>query len=139
MCLPVYGNGIHAELAETDVDFEDATIGTAPADYDGDGEITFNEIKRFTQNHCVANHMRMYPSDNQEVFLPAAQKAEKASFEKAILHYAIAITSFFEMNETSDILSGKRNAECRGCLVLCRVCMGPAAAFVYRLRSGRTS
>ena len=84
----VYGNGIHAELAETDVDFEDATIGTAPADYDGDGEITFNEIKRFTQNHCVANHMRMYPSDNQEVFLPAAQKAEKASFEKAILHYA---------------------------------------------------
>ena len=32
--------------------------------------------------------MRMYPSDNQEVFLPAAQKAEKASFEKAILHYA---------------------------------------------------
>lgn len=24
----VYGNGIHAELAETDVDFEDATIGT---------------------------------------------------------------------------------------------------------------
>lgn len=84
----VYGNGIHAELAETDVDFEDATIGTAPADYDGDGEITFNEIRRFTQNHCVANHMRMYPSDNQEVFLPAAQKAEKASFEKAILHYA---------------------------------------------------
>ena len=84
----VYGNGIHAELAETDVDFEDATIGTAPADYDGDGEITFNEIKRFTQNHCVANHMRMYPSDNQEVFLPAAQKAEKASFEKAVLHYA---------------------------------------------------
>ena len=50
----VYGNGIHAELAETDVDFEDATIGTAPADYDGDGEITFNEIRRFTQNHCVA-------------------------------------------------------------------------------------
>ena len=84
----VYGNGIHAELAETDVDFEDATIGTAPADYDGDGEITFNEIRRFTQNHCVANHMRMYPSDNQEVFLPAAQKAEKASFEKAVLHYA---------------------------------------------------
>ena len=34
-------------FAETDVDFEDATIGTAPADYDGDGEITFNEIKRF--------------------------------------------------------------------------------------------
>lgn len=84
----VYGNGIHAELAEMDVDFEDATIGTAPADYDGDGEITFNEIRRFTQNHCVANHMRMYPSDNQEVFLPAAQKAEKASFEKAVLHYA---------------------------------------------------
>ena len=51
-------------------------------------EITFNEIKRFTQNHCVANHMRMYPSDNQEVLLPAAQKAEKASFEKAVLHYA---------------------------------------------------
>lgn len=84
----VYGNGIHAELAETDVDFEHATIGTAPADYDGDGEITFNEIRRFTQNHCVANHMRMYPSDNQEVFLPAAQKAETASFEKAVLHYA---------------------------------------------------
>lgn len=84
----VYGNGIHAELAEMDVDFEDATIGTASADYDGDGEITFNEIRRFTQNHCVANHMRMYPSDNQEVFLPAAQKAEKASFEKAVLHYA---------------------------------------------------
>lgn len=83
----VYGNGISAELAETDVTLADATIGSAPADYDGDGQITFNEVKRFTKNHCIANHMRMYPADNDEVFLPAAQDALPVSFDKALLTY----------------------------------------------------
>lgn len=57
----VYGNGIHAELAETDVDFEDATIGTAPADYDGDGEITFNETdvsRRTTVSQTICGCIR---------------------------------------------------------------------------------
>lgn len=84
----VYGNGINAELAETDVTLADATIGTAPADYNGDGQITFNEVKRFTKNHCIANHMRMYPSDNDEVFLPAVQGAQAASFDRAVFGYA---------------------------------------------------
>ena len=84
----VYGNGINPEFAEKDAALTDVTIGTAPADYDGDGEITFNEIKRFTGNHCIANHMRMYPADNKEVFLQTTQKAQAASFDKAVLHYA---------------------------------------------------
>ena len=76
----------------------------------------------------------MYPSDNQEVFLPAAQKAEKASFEKAILHYAEDGTPKLQISyQARETL----NAEVAWYGTI--VCMGPAAAFVYRLRSGRTS
>lgn len=81
----VYGSGINAELAETELSAAQASLGVSPADFNGDGAITFNEVKTFVQNHCVANHMKMYPSDSEKIFLPTADQPSDAAFEKAVV------------------------------------------------------
>lgn len=81
----VYGSGINAELAETELGVAQASLGVSPADFNGDGDITFNEVKTFVQNHCVANHMKMYPSDSENVFLPTTDQPADATFEKAVV------------------------------------------------------
>ena len=69
----VYGNGIHAELAEMDVDFEDATIGTAPADYDGTerSPLTRSDVSRRTTVSqticgCIRQTIRSVPAGGTE-------------------------------------------------------------------------
>ena len=81
----VYGSGINAELAETEAGAAQVSLGVSPADFNGDGAITFNEMKTFVQNHCVANHMKMYPSDSEKIFLPTADQPSDAAFEKAVV------------------------------------------------------
>lgn len=81
----VYGSGINAELAEKELSAGQASLGVSPADFNGDGAITFNEVKTFVQNHCVANHMKMYPSDSEKIFLPTADQPSDAAFEKAVV------------------------------------------------------
>lgn len=81
----VYGSGINAELAETEAGAAQVSLGVSPADFNGDGAITFNEMKTFVQNHCVANHMKMYPYDSEKIFLPTADQPSDAAFEKAVV------------------------------------------------------
>lgn len=84
-----YGAGIDAMKLFTAQEETDYALGQAPADLDQDGSISFNEMYRFVQNCCVANHVRMYPSDNEECFLPGTMPAAEVTFEKASVSYEV--------------------------------------------------
>ena len=78
-----YGSGILPLKVEETQEVEEYCLNQTPANFDQDGEISYNEIQRFVQNHCTANHMRMYPADNEECFLPDKNGGSVVTFEKA--------------------------------------------------------
>lgn len=79
----VCGAGIDAFRVDT----EEYYMGESPANFNQDAEITYNEICRFIQNHCVSSHVRMYPSDNEECFLPDQNGGGTVTFERANVSY----------------------------------------------------
>lgn len=82
-----YGSGIDAMRVNAVTEKSQYDLGVSPADYDGDGEISYDEICGFIENCCVANHIRMYPAENKECFLPAADVPAEAAFGKASVTY----------------------------------------------------
>lgn len=76
------GVGIDPFCVEDTQEISEYDLGEAPANFNQDGQITFREIYRFIQNHCVSNHVRMYPADNEECFLPDGSNGAGVTFEK---------------------------------------------------------
>ena len=83
----VYGSGIDAMKVTAATEKSQYDLGVSPADFNGDGKISFSEIGRFIENCCVANHLRMYPADNEECFLPVRDEPAAAAFGKAAVLY----------------------------------------------------
>lgn len=82
-----YGSGIDAMKVNAVTEKSQYDLGVSPADYDGNGEISYDEICGFIENCCVANHIRMYPAENEERFLPAVDTPGEAAFGKACVTY----------------------------------------------------
>lgn len=64
-------------------------MGMMPADLNRDGSVSVAEVYRFIQNECFLNHVRVYPENCGEEFLPADGSPENtvAAFEKAEVTY----------------------------------------------------